>query len=533
VEAKNFVLAFNNKIAPYVTVVISSYFETECEPKSSANFHLFLTADVTPENIKEIHMTVEKYGGRVFEYFVDEAYYYEIFMNHPKRSSWAAPTFYHLMAHRFLPETVHRALHIDVDMLFCGDISEFYNTDISDCAVMVCDKKPNNYDELCIKEKLFAAQATRFAAFFNGGVVMLNLDYLRSNSIDENYYRNEIDAYVNYCNEQKITNARVLCEQVLIEFCFWDKLLFKNCRTTVNASTSNMDVPNDRRLIHFMAYPKPWHIQASRNDAYHRSLASNALGNLQPTAIRGFELWWDAARNTANYDRILSKESDWSGGYRMLRKLLSSKLGYGAVNFEFASYRLSLLEQAFIGHSDIVMDFRGGAKYAGGQAVGTKNNNIKRTEDSLLTKFESDTPTRSISLLFALQTPLCNAVKYRLSYKLFVPESKGTFAVIEFMAIGADIKQLIEKTTNTHLCVENDVMFEIQSSNEKTASRCSVVQLSARSSRSEIKELDIDYIRIEELKAVPGGGQHKSRIDRKPCVVFAAAPRFFRNGGAA
>jgi lipopolysaccharide biosynthesis glycosyltransferase len=487
--------SFNNKIAKYVPVVIASYFENKNLP---AEFHCLVSDDVTDVHKESIISTAHKYDGKASIYKVDDALFVDIFKQHVNRSGWAVPSYYYTLAHSILPDYVDKICYLDIDVVINGNINELLDVDISDYYVAVCDHQPKEFESYCNKESLYAAQAVRRSCFLNSGVFLLNLQKLRENNIGVQYYRDVIADYNNYCLEHQISKPRQVCDQSILQYCFWKDIKWLDCRDKFNASQRAIN----GAIIHYMAYPKPWHINVTANDVYHHSLATSAVGNLQLKSIPAFELWWDYAKFATNYDYIVSVQADWSAGYRTLRRIFSTRLGYGAINFEFATYRLLLLEKAFTqtNTSNVLLDFRGGEKHLEKQVIGVKRDYLKRSANHLMTTYESGIPTRTIDLLFACEMPLHTEGKYKFSYKLYVPNEICTYSAIEFTVLGSGSQYIIEKTTETHNCVDNDILFEIPSHHEgNNALSYTVLQLSAKSGRNQIKRIDIDYIRIEIL----------------------------------
>ena len=79
-----------------------------------------------------------------------------------------------------LPDDVEKVLYLDCDIVVLGDISEFWNTDLSGCGAACIEDIGKDEDERY--ERL---HYDRSYSYFNAGVLLINLDYWREHKVDK------------------------------------------------------------------------------------------------------------------------------------------------------------------------------------------------------------------------------------------------------------------------------------------------------------------------------------------------------------
>ena len=95
----------------------------------------------------------------------------------PEYSKWGSTTFYSLVAHRFFKD-IDKILYLNPSTLIYHDLSELFNTDISDYALgAVPDMAPVNDDSssLGVIVRDFSQKYLNNGLYYNGGVLLLNL----------------------------------------------------------------------------------------------------------------------------------------------------------------------------------------------------------------------------------------------------------------------------------------------------------------------------------------------------------------------
>ena len=167
-ERINILIASDINYAPYYGVMMTSLFLNNKESK----FDIHLLTDSTWKEIetKRFESLVAKYNSTFHVYVVDEKQLEKF----PLRGHLTLPTYYNLCASSLLPESIHRIIYMDGDMIVNGDILPLWELDLKEyvCAQVLggsyCDK--SIYDRLGYDEKY---------GYYNNGVVLYDFDKLR------------------------------------------------------------------------------------------------------------------------------------------------------------------------------------------------------------------------------------------------------------------------------------------------------------------------------------------------------------------
>lgn len=120
--------------------------------------------------------------------------------------------FYRCILASLLPESVSKVLYLDCDILVLDNIDELWNTDISGKALAAV---PDSF----IVNPVHCRRLHYDVSFnyFNGGVLLLNLDYWRENHIEEKcriYYQQYPDRVI--YNDQDLLNGLLYDHKLLL-----------------------------------------------------------------------------------------------------------------------------------------------------------------------------------------------------------------------------------------------------------------------------------------------------------------------------
>lgn len=160
----------------HCAVTLVSLFENN----KSADICVHIVApSLSEENQQILRNLVASYGNDIRFYFPPEdllsCFAIKKF---GKRISMA--TYYRCMFSAILPDDVEKVLYLDCDIVVLGDISEFWNTDLSGCGAACIEDIGKDEDERY--ERL---HYDRSYSYFNAGVLLINLDYWREHKVDK------------------------------------------------------------------------------------------------------------------------------------------------------------------------------------------------------------------------------------------------------------------------------------------------------------------------------------------------------------
>lgn len=160
-------------------------------------------------------------------------------------------TYYRLFAHLVLPKDIKKALWLDSDLIVKGAIDEFYDQDIEGVSLVALP----NMGEATNGGNAERLGLPRDYVYFNAGVLLLNLDFLRHSSPKEqlvafcaqfgsSFKQQDQDAL----NLLYFKTARVVNDQRF------------NCM--VNAPHfSSPSIAEKASIIHYAGWQKPWKIK--------------------------------------------------------------------------------------------------------------------------------------------------------------------------------------------------------------------------------------------------------------------------------
>ena len=125
---------------------------------------------------------------------------------------WPEVNAYRLLATDLFTGSVERILHLDVDILITGDISEFYNTPFEDNYLAACE---DFLLDGARREKCRAFARNEDTSFFNAGVLLFNIPKLSADGFNYSVYAEIIKKYPNlpiYFPDQDLLNL-LFCDK--------------------------------------------------------------------------------------------------------------------------------------------------------------------------------------------------------------------------------------------------------------------------------------------------------------------------------
>jgi len=177
----NILLSFNSNYFLPALVLLRSLLMNN---RWCANITVYvLYLELTQEEIRRFSEAAEEFGnGRAVFVRVPE----DAFADVPLHLHWISrETYYRLLAQELLPESVERILYLDVDMIVCGSLEEFYWQDFEGNLLVACC----SYNAFTpVPEVLRQLTLPDDCIYFNAGVLLYNLKGQRQ-EIDPEIYR--------------------------------------------------------------------------------------------------------------------------------------------------------------------------------------------------------------------------------------------------------------------------------------------------------------------------------------------------------
>lgn len=218
--------------------------------------------------------------------------------------------YYKLFAHEYLPISVKRALYLDTDIMIRKNISDFYFDDFEDLYFIAINSLMEIHPQ--IKNKDFNPKLSelclRKSTNSNPGVLLINIDKLRRENFNIEYYKNVVSQISdNYWYEEGILNYLFTYKRKYVPAYKWQTMirfidvypkifaLDEKTRTEQYNEfyTEDFDEKNELAIIHFVLPRngcKPWQTIYNDTKVYDKS------GNrLSPIEEPFFSEWWKIA----------------------------------------------------------------------------------------------------------------------------------------------------------------------------------------------------------------------------------------------
>lgn len=214
------------------------------------HFHVFIDETVTEEQKKELREVINE-GNTLNFYLVDVSSIEKYLI--VKVANFPISIYYRLLLADILPETVHKVLYLDADIIVRHDLSELWNTDISDYALAAVT------DQNRIEESSKRLGYSPNLGYFNSGVLLFNLDYFRKNNITTKlieFIKHNPDKLA--CPDQDALNYVLREEKGSLPLKYNVQEGFYRIPPTTSKTTELEKALHDPYIVHFSTNEKPW-----------------------------------------------------------------------------------------------------------------------------------------------------------------------------------------------------------------------------------------------------------------------------------
>lgn len=262
-ETINILCTTDDNYAPYCGVMLTSLFETNAD--NTINVFILIERPLHKKNSVRLVKLGEKYGNIVQFILVDDSFLRKFDLIGPDQRLLLS-TFYKLYATELLPESMSRVLYLDDDIIITGDLSQLWKIDMADKAIAaVDDVLLFTYPD--VRQGCLAYPDE--AGYFNGGVVLINLEYWRAHNIGPlcmNFIEQHHDI-LQFC-EQDVMNSLLWNKRVNLSPTFNFQYSFL-MNTVFNVLPHELQeeiretVRSTPIIIHFVGPMKPWQLHSS------------------------------------------------------------------------------------------------------------------------------------------------------------------------------------------------------------------------------------------------------------------------------
>ena len=276
----NIATALNRKYVNYTIVMLTSL----CINNPVHIDAYLLHCELTDDDLSLMQKSLEKYDINIIPLQVDRHLFSQ---KMPVTKSWSVETYFRLLLPELLPEKVNRILYLDVDLIINRDISELYNLSFEDFAL--AGAYSNNGTEATVEQighakprEMFAQIAGSEPFYFNAGVLLFNIKWIRDHGINFDIYLNAM---------KKWNFDMYAPDQDILNYVFYGKVKYFDWKkyNLLTHPAYEHDVSKNEALkasiLHFAGH-KPW------GHGIHYELE---------------DIWWDYARKSSIYYTLMDQ----------------------------------------------------------------------------------------------------------------------------------------------------------------------------------------------------------------------------------
>lgn len=214
------------------------------------HFHVFVDNSVTQEQKSEIKDVVNN-GNEVSFYTIDVSSIQQYLI--VKVSNFPISIYYRLLLADILPETVHKVLYLDADIVVRHDLSDLWNTDLTGKALAAVSDQYAP-DEVCRRLGYPIEKG-----YFNSGVILFNLDYFRQHGITD-----KLISFIKThpeqlgCPDQDTLNAVLHNEKIDLPIIYNVQEGYYRIPPTIVMTEELNKAIHNPYIVHFSTNNKPW-----------------------------------------------------------------------------------------------------------------------------------------------------------------------------------------------------------------------------------------------------------------------------------
>lgn len=269
----NIMISINRDYVKYACIMLMSLKQHHKDILLSV---YILHNELTDEDFQQMDEIIGPEGIELIPVFIPEGTVRDF-----QIGDWPEVNAYRLLAADLFGGSLDRILHLDVDILITGDISEFYNTPFDDNYLVAC---PDYLSDDERRQKCRQYGKDDDAVFFNAGVLLFNISKLSSEGFYYSVYADIRKKYPNIKIEYP--------DQDMLNLLFGGKTKHAD-RIRYNYSPLYYKM-NDREH----SYDSPQELEQNCS-IVHMISGTKSWINASKTAVD--DLWWGYAKRTPFY----------------------------------------------------------------------------------------------------------------------------------------------------------------------------------------------------------------------------------------
>ena len=242
----NVLVSSNNKfLKPLVTSLYSLALNTN---ERSINVY-FINVSVDKKKLKWLLKIIKKIKKiNIIIINIDIG----ILSNLKLKNHFSVETYSRLLLTKVLPKKMDRILWLDADTIIHNNIDELYCMDLEGYSMLAC--KSINQNDMEIRKNL---KLDDNQLYFNAGIILFNLEYIRNNFNDDFLidYAIKNNGSLKWL-DQDVLNAQLGKTAKIIDYKKYNYMHFNG---TNFSSEEKEYISNSNCIIHYIGAVKPWH----------------------------------------------------------------------------------------------------------------------------------------------------------------------------------------------------------------------------------------------------------------------------------
>ncbi len=262
------VFCFDKRIVLGASVAIKSLID--CAKDTTTYDIRILHSDLDLDKQKALNSLVENTRHNIAFHYVNP----DLFKKAPRsKGSWTEIVYYRLLVPEFLNE-YEKAIYSDVDVLFKDDLSELYNTEISDYELGAVRAEKNTPNTIC--HKYFENNKKDY--IYWSGLMLLNCKKFRA----ENIFNKLIENAKKYYKDLRFFDLdliNITCNKIYpldMKYCVMQSIYYNDDYKQrgdyqyLKGVYSNEEIETSKEnavIVHYGGEPgKPWRLKAPYSD---------------------------------------------------------------------------------------------------------------------------------------------------------------------------------------------------------------------------------------------------------------------------
>ena len=251
----NVVLSVDDRYAPHAAVTMLSALKTS-ETPSRLRFFILNGGSISPKNRAKLEQTIHDAGGRIDFCDIDDRDLLFLPLN---RDYVSIATYYRLVMHRYLPESVGKAIYLDADTIVVDPLERLWDIDLEGHPVAGAPDDAGFHQARRL-------QLSANHRYFNAGVMVFDIARFRQMDIQDavlSAYRKKGPAIVS--QDQDLLNILFENDTKVLPLS-WNagtRIYRANPLEPSYSEDEAYEAARAPSIVHFTDAKKPWHTKCT------------------------------------------------------------------------------------------------------------------------------------------------------------------------------------------------------------------------------------------------------------------------------